>query len=274
MNLTRKTLQHLFWISFTLIWSYPFIWMVSSAFKTDRDMLMNGLNLIPQPIVFDNFIRAWKAAKFNVYFFNTVSVTVAVVLIVVLVTSAAGYALGRGKMPGKKIIVAALVGSMFLPKGSMFLPVFKLIHGIGLNNHLFGIILAEAGTGHIIAILLFMSYFINIPKEIEESAMMDGAKFFRILYKIMFPLARPVIGTVAIMNFIGAWNSFFYPLIFTLSKPKLRTLGVGMFSFFSEDSIDWTGLAAAGIITVVPILIVFLSFQKYFIEGLAGSVKG
>lgn len=270
----RTVVVHMLLVGFTCLWSYPFLWMISSAFKTQSEMLMNGLRLIPERVTFDNFRRAWDSAHFDLYFFNTVVVTVFVVLLVILISSTAGYALGRGAMPGRRWVVAVLVATMFLPKGVTIIPVFKLINGLGLNNTLSGIILAEAGPAHIVAILLFMGYFAKIPQELEESALMDGARFLTIFFRIMLPLAAPVIGTVAIFNFISAWNSFLIPLVFTLGKPELRTLGVGMYSFFGEFSVDWAGFAAGALITVLPIIAVFLFLQRYFIEGLAGAVKG
>jgi len=270
----RNSTFHLFFLPLALLWSYPFLWMISSAFKTKQEMLMNGTRLIPKVLTLDNLQRAWVNAKFETYFFNTVIVTVSVVLLVILISATSGYALARGNMPGKKIIVIALVVTMFLPKGVTIIPVFELINALGLNNTYFAVILAEAGPAHIVAILLFMGYFANIPNELEESAIIDGAKFLTVFSKIMLPLAKPVLGTVAIFNFIGAWNAFFVPLIFTLTRPELRTLGVGMYSFFGEYSIDWTGFAAGALISVGPIIVVFLFFQRYFIEGLSGAVKG
>ena len=122
--------------------------------------------------------------------------------------------------------------------------------------------------------MLFAGFFAAIPNEIEESATMDGASKPRILFQIMMPLAKPVIGTVTIFTFIGGWNAFLIPLVFTLTRPDLRTLGVGIYSFSGEFGTDWTALAAGSVITIVPIIAVFLWLQRYFIEGLAGSVKG
>nr|WP_246079114.1 carbohydrate ABC transporter permease [Paenibacillus piri] len=275
--MNRKLGQSAFHIVFfplVVIWSYPFLWMISSAFKSQKEMLLGGASLIPESFTIANLERAWIKAKFAAYFFNSVVVTCSVVLVILIVSATAGYALARGSMPGKKWIVAGLVATMFLPKGVTILPVFELIQGLGLNNSYAAIILAEAGPANIVAILLFMGYFSNIPAELEESAVMDGAKFLTVFSKIMLPLTKPIIGTVAIFNFIGSWNAFLVPLVFTLSKPKLRTLGVGMYSFFGENSVDWAGFAAGALISVMPTVIVFLFFQKYFIEGLAGAVKG
>ncbi|WP_281889512.1 carbohydrate ABC transporter permease [Paenibacillus sp. YYML68] len=270
----KSMCTHILFILLTLVWSYPFIWMISSSFKTSSEMLMDGLSLWPKTWTLSNFGRAWERANFDTYFLNTLVISVSVVALVVLISATSGYALGRGNMPGKRWIVGILVATMFLPKGVVVIPVFKLIHAMGLNNTLTGIILAEAGPAHIVAILLFMGFFAKVPVELEESARMDGAGFLTTFVKVMFPLSAPVIGTVTIFNFIGAWNSFLLPLIFTLSKPELRTLGVGMYSFFGEFSVDWSGFAAGALLSVLPILIVFLLLQRSFIEGLAGAVKG
>ncbi|WP_222622721.1 carbohydrate ABC transporter permease [Paenibacillus sp. PAMC21692] len=261
-------------LAFTLIWSYPFIWIVSSAFKSQSEMFLGGIGLIPKEPTFDNFLRAWDLANFYQYFTNSVVVTVAVVVLVLIITSMAGYALGRGNVPGKKWILGLLVVSMFLPKGFTILPLFELIVGMGFNNTLFSIILAESGPSKIVSILLFVGYFASLPKEIEESGRMDGAGYFRMFFSIMLPLSKPIIGTVTIFSFISSWNAFFVPLIFTLGNPSLRTLGVGMYNFFGTNSVDWTGLAAGACMSVIPIFIVFLFLQRYFIEGLAGSIKG
>lgn len=265
---------HLVVIVVCVAWIYPFIWMASAAFKDQSDLFTKPLDLIADEPTFENFVRAWESANFAQYTTNTIIVAVSVAFLVVLVSSLAGYALGRGSMPGKKLIVGVLVATMFLPKGYTILPIYILINALGLNNTLFGIILAESGPAHIVAILLFMGYFHQIPRELEEAAIVDGAGHWRIYLKIMLPLSKPVAATVVLFTFIGAWNSFLIPLVFTLGNPDLRTQGVGIYAFFGEHSIDWTGLAAAGLISVTPIIIVFLFLQKYFIEGIAGAIRG
>ncbi|WP_159621966.1 carbohydrate ABC transporter permease [Ruania rhizosphaerae] len=268
----RQVPTHVILIAICLAWTYPFVWMISTALKQSGDIF--NLDLIPTDPTFENFARAWDSANFGQYTFNSVVVSVGSAVLVVAVSALAGYALGRGNMPGKKIIVGVLVATMFLPKGYTILPVYILINALGLNNTLFGIVLAEAGPAHIVGILLFMGYFSQIPRDLEEAAIVDGAGYWRIFLRIMFPLATPVTATVFIFNFISGWQGFLIPLVFTLGAPELRTTGVGMFSFFGEYSVDWTGLAAGAVISVVPIIIVFLFMQRYFIEGIAGAVKG
>lgn len=267
-------LVHISLIFFGVIWIYPFIWMVMSSFKTNAEYISSGLSLLPESIMFENYIRAWNVAKFSTYFFNTVFVTVSVVIIVVAVCSMTGYALGRYKFPGKTLFISTVIATMFMPKGFTIIPIYVLINALGLNNSLAGVILAEAGGAHVLFILLFTAHFRGLPKELEDAAEIDGCGFLRTFFHVMLPLSKPIIATTAILQFMWAWNAFLIPLVFTLSKPDLRTLGVGMYQFIGEHSIDWTGMAAGASISLLPVIIVFLVFQRYFVEGIAGSIKG
>jgi multiple sugar transport system permease protein len=256
------------------IWIYPFIWMISASLKTNREYITTGLSLIPEKLQFINYARAWETAKFSTYFLNTIIISVSVVIIVIGLCSMTGYVLGRYKFKGRMLFLAAITITMFMPKGYTIIPVYMLINALGLNNTLFGIILAESGGAHVLFILLFMAHFHGLPKELEEAAEMDGCGFLRTFVQVMMPLSKPIIATTAILQFMWAWNSFLLPLIFTLNKPDLRTLGVGMYQFVGEFSIDWTGMAAAASISLLPIILIFVFFQKYFVEGVAGSIKG
>lgn len=274
MGRSGRIATHLVLLPLIFLWVYPFAWAVVSSFRPQAETLLGGATLIPDTITFDNFTRAWADARFEQYTINTIVVSVSVVALTIAISALAGYALGRGSMPGKKIILVTLVATMFLPKGFTIIPVFLLIDGLGLNNTLLAVILAEAGPAHVMPILLYLGYFASLPRDLEEAARVDGAGYFRTFWSVMFPMAKPVTATVAIFSFIGAWNAFLAPLVFTLNAPELRTLGVGIYAFFGENTIDWGGLAAASVIAVVPVIAVFLWLQKYFIDGIAGSIKG
>ena len=145
---------------------------------------------------------------------------------------------------------------------------------LGLGKSMAGLVLAEAGGTHVLYILLFTAFFSRIPKELEEASQIDGAGFVKTFFTIMLPLAKPVIATTFILQFINSWNSFFVPLVFTIHRPDLRTLGVGMYSFIEDNSSDLAAMAAGATISFIPIVIIFLIFQKYFVDGIAGSIKG
>lgn len=270
----QMPITHLFLIGLGILWMYPFLWMVSAAFKTTPEMFGGGLNLIPKEPVLDNFVRAWKVANFQTYFFNTVTVTVSVVALVLVWSSMTGYAFGRYDFPGKKVFMGAIVATLFLPTGYTIIPTFELVKALGLLNTLWAVIVAMAGGAHVLFILLFTGFFQSLPDDLEDAARIDGCGFVRTFWSVMLPLAKPVIATATIMRFMWAWNAFFLPLVFTLGKPELRTLGVGMFAFVAEFATDWTGMAAGATISLIPIIIVFLVLQRYFVEGVAGAIKG
>lgn len=248
--------------------------MVSASFKTDTEFFSNGLRLIPASFRLDNIKRAWNVANFEQYFMNSAIVTAAVILIVVVITATCGYALGRYSFPGKKIFIAILGASMFIPLEFSMIPIFKLIKEMGLLDSLLGLILAESGGGHVLFVLLFASFFRQIPKELEEASIIDGCNFLQTFWHVGLPLAKPIIGSVVIMQFVWTWNSFLLPLVLTLSSPENRTLAVGLYSLQGEHVVDWTGIAAGGSIALVPIIVIFILLQRYFVDGMAGAVKG
>lgn len=256
-----------------IVWMYPFIWMITASFKTQDEFWGSGLNIFPEHPTFENFIRSWNNANFGQYFLNTVLVTVVSVVVVLLCTSAAGYALGRYVFPGKKALLGVFTASIAIPLTFTIIPVYELLSSLNLTNSLLGLIIAECGGSHIMFLMLFSSFYSSIPKEMEEAAVMDGCGFFQTYVRIMFPLAKPVITTVVIMQFIWTWNSFLLPLVLTLSKPELRTLAVGMYALQGEHVVDWTGIAAGATISVLPVIIIFIIMQKHFVNGIAGAVK-
>lgn len=269
----RFHLWHLLLIPLAFAWVYPFLWMVSTGFKTQNDMYRNGASLIPEEFTLDNFVRAWTVGRFGEYTLNTVIFSVTVVVLVVLVAAPAGWALSRPDLRGRKVLLGLLVVTMFIPSGYTIIPTFVLVNWLGLGNGLLGAALAQAGPSIVVPVLLYVGFFSQVPKELTEAAQVDGAGYFRTFFSVVLPLAKPVTGTVVLMNFVFAWNAFFVPLIFTLGNPALRTLGVGMYGFFGTNTSDWTGLAAAATISVLPVVVVFLFLQRYFVEGIAGAIK-
>ncbi|HEV2066488.1 MAG TPA: carbohydrate ABC transporter permease [Thermomicrobiales bacterium] len=268
----REVVFTLLLLPLAIVWIYPFLWMVSAALKTDQE-IFGGLGLIPETFQWSNFARAWTDARVGDYFLNTLIITFSSVLIVVTTTAMMGYVLGRYQFPGKKAVIGFFVATVFLPEGYTIIPVFELINFLNLGDSLAGVILAQSGGAHVVTILLFAGYFSQLPKELEEAAILDGAGFLRIFWQIFLPLTKPVVATAIIMQFMYSWNDFLLPLVLTLSRPDLRTLSVGIYSFQGEFFTDWSGMAAAATISLLPIIIVFLFLQRYFVEGIAGAVK-
>ncbi|MFI7455355.1 carbohydrate ABC transporter permease [Nonomuraea sp. NPDC049714] len=256
-----------------LIWIYPFLWMVSASFKTSAEVFTKGLDLLPDAPEWANYERAWVEAEFGTYLLNTVIVTVCTVVVVVARCAMTGYVLARHEFRGRKIIMGVLVATLFVPAGYTIIPLVDLSQKLGLLNSLTGIVLAMSGAANVAAILLYFGYFRGIPKELTEAALIDGAGFATIFFRVMLPLAKPVTATVTVLTFLSTWNAFFLPLVFTFSRPDLRTVSVGMLAFVGENTTDWSGMAAAATISLLPVVVLFIVLQRYFIEGIAGAVK-
>ncbi|HVW91472.1 MAG TPA: carbohydrate ABC transporter permease [Devosia sp.] len=255
------------------VWVYPLVWMFSASLKSNGEIFGNT-GLIPAQPSFDNYVRAWNEAHISDYFFNTLFVTVGSVVIVTIASAMMGYVLGRRRFPGRAIIFGLLVFTLFVPQGYTIIPVFELLSMLGLSQSLWGLVLATSGGSFVIFVLLFAGYFSQMPNELEEAAKMDGVGFVRTFIFVMLPLSRPIIVTVVVMQTLYAWNDFLLPLVVTLANPAIRTLSVGVYAFRGENFVDWGGMTAASTITILPIVILFLLLQRYFIDGLAGAVKG
>lgn len=269
----KALIMHIILIAIAAIWIYPFVWMVTASFKSQSEFFKNKLGLIPEKFTFDNIVRVWKSNNFNIYFLNTFLVTVSVVLLVLIITATAGYVFGRYNFVGKKLVMGILVASITIPLVSTMIPVYQIVRGMGLVGTRTGLILATAGGSHVIFLMLFSAYFQQLPNELDEAARMDGCGFFRVFASIMFPLSKPICTTVIIMETVWTWNDFLRPLILTLNNPLSRTLAVGLYAFKGENTVDWTGIAAGGTISLLPIAILFIFMQKYFVDGVAGAVK-
>jgi ABC-type glycerol-3-phosphate transport system permease component len=255
------------------VWLYPFLWTVSAAFKTQNGMFTSGASLVPDQWNFDNFVRAWVNAGFSQFFFNTVLYAVASTFIELAKAALCGYVLARYDFPGRTLLHRMIVATLFIPVASIIIPQFVLVEQLGLLNTRLGVILAMSGSAGALYVLLFLGFFSTVPSDLFDAAKLDGAGFLR-TFRLVLPLAKPVIAVVVIFQFVSNWNEFNIPLVFTLGQPELQNLAVGMLSFKGENSFDWTGFAAGMTISFLPMLLVFLFFQSYFVRGLAGAIKG
>lgn len=256
-----------------LVWIYPFVWMLATSLKTNTEIFGNP-GLIPEAWAWDNYSRAWTEAHMGRYFVNTLIVTVGSVVLVTFSTALMGYVLGRYKFPGRNTLFIATVSTVFLPQGFTIIPVFELLSALGLSTNLVGLTLATSGNAIVVFVVLFAGYFSQLPNDLEDAARVDGVTFFQTFWYVMLPLARPMMVTVVIMQVLNAWNDFLLPLVITLANPAIRTLSVGIYAFKGEQTIDWTGMAAAATISIIPVVVLFILLQRYFINGLAGAVKG
>jgi ABC-type glycerol-3-phosphate transport system permease component len=270
----RRLAIHLILLAAGFFWVYPFLWALAGSLKSQAGFLDEGLGIIPRELRWDNYLSAWTGANFGTYFVNTVLITLCTVVFTLLFTSMAGFALGRTSFPGKRVLLVVIVVTLFLPRGYTIVPVYDLVQHLGLLNTLWSVIVVQVAAGMVFNTFLFMGYFTTIAKEVEEAARVDGATFNQTFWHVMLPLARPMLATVGLFTFINSWNDFLTPLVFTLGQPGLRTMAVGLYAFISQTSTDWTSLCAGSVISLAPIVLVFVLAQRHIVDAIAGAVKG
>lgn len=267
----REIIIVLVMLVISFIWLYPVLWPVFSAFKTSQEMYASGYHLWPNTWIFDNFVRAWDSANFSRYLTNSLVYSVASTAVSVFVSAFAGYSLARYRFPGHRVISVLIIAFLFIPTATSILPIFDLIDQLGLLNTMAGVTLALVG-GVGFNTLLFRGFFAALPQELFDAAALDGAGFVR-QFRLTLPLVKPIVATTAILGFTSSWQEYFVPLVFTLGTPELRTVSVGLRAFTQQFSVDLSGFAAGVTISMLPIIVVFIFFQRYFIDGLAGAIK-
>ncbi|WP_027483154.1 carbohydrate ABC transporter permease [Deinococcus pimensis] len=274
LNRLRPLLTHVILLAVAFFYLFPFAWMLGSSLKTPGEFFTAGLQVFPAEAQWHNYVDAWSKARFGTYFLNTFLVAAGSTLMLVLITSAAGYTLARTTFPGRAAVVAVMVLLFFLPGGYTVIPLYDLVTRLGLLSTLWAVILVITAGSIIYNTILFSGYFTTLSRDVEESALVDGASTPVIFWRIALPQATPMIATVGLFHFMYSWNSFFIPLIFTLGNPKLRTLAVGMQAFVGENQTQWTWICAGAAMTIVPIMLLFFFMQRYFVDAIAGAVKG
>ncbi len=259
-------------IGYSFVVVYPVFLMVLSSFKTSREIFRSPFAL-PESWSLANYVEAWTRGNFSTYFGNSVLVTAASLMLVLLLGSLAAYPLGRYAFRGRTWLTMYFLSGLMLPIKLGILPLFFLMRSLGLYDTPLALIAVYAASGLPFTIFVLANFFETLPRELEEAARLDGASEFRIFWQVMLPLVRPALATVAIFNFIPWWNDFFFPLIFIRSD-RFKTLPLGLFSFFGEHQNDWALLFSGLTITALPVLIVYLFASRQIIKGLtSGALK-
>ena len=250
---------------------FPLYIMLSTSVKPEGNILPTWDSLIPKKITFKNYVDVWKSANFDRYFLNSVIVTFSVTFLNIILDSMVAYALSRKGFKGSDFVLLIIIATMMIPAQVLMIPLFILIKKIGFYNTYWALILPFSVQGF--GIFLMKQYFDGLPKSLDEAAMIDGAGDFKILFKVLFPISRPAIAVLGINTFLTTWNSFVYPLIFT-NTDNMRTLPIGIAYFNTIHGIDYVHLMAGSSIATIPVIAVFLAFQKQIISGLTrGAVK-
>lgn len=257
---------------------FPIFYTLMASIKGNQELLANPSAIFPEKIILDNYVQAWQLANFKQYTFNSVYMSFFIVVGTIITSTTAGYVFERGRFKGKELIFAIVLSSMFISLGSLTLyPTLMIAKFFGINKTLWGVILIRVIGLNVSNLFIARGYIATIPKEVDEAAKIDGCSFFSIYRHIIFPLLKPLIATIGILEFRAAWNDYLMPLVFTMSNPKRMPLVVGVVNLKStgEAASNWNVMLAGTAISIIPMIIVFIIFNKNFISGLtSGSVKG
>jgi N-acetylglucosamine transport system permease protein len=264
-----ETTSHVLLAVWTIIVIVPFLWVVLSSFKTTKEILASPFSL-PAHWQFDNYAHAWTDAGIRQFFLNTVIVVSVALVLVMLLGAMCAYVLARFKFPGSRFIYYLMLAGLTFPIFLAIVPLFFILKNLGLINTLPGLIMVYVAFALPFTVFFLYAFFRTLPDDVYEAALIDGAGEWRTFFRIMLPMARPGMAAVAIFNFLGLWNQFLLPVALNTDQSRY-VLTQGMASFASQAgyAVDFGALFAAVVITVVPVLIVYVIFQR----RLEGSVS-
>ncbi len=259
-------------VVFAIIAVGPFLWLVSTSLKSGQNILSYPPQLLPDPPSFGSYRDVWNAQNMPRFLWNTSVITFWGVLANLALSATSGYALARIRFPGRDVVFFLIVSTLVLPNTLNIVVNFITLARLGLVDTFIGVVLPNAIT--VFNVFLLRQAFLSIPRELEDAARVDGATEIILWWRVMLPLVRPALLTVTILEFVAMWNIYQWPLIILSDQDKfplsvaIARLTVG------ELALNFGNIAAATVISMIPVILIFLVLQRYFIEGLAGSVKG
>lgn len=258
----------------SIIFLIPFLWMLSTSLKTNAAVFRFPPEWVPDPIKWSNYIEALTVQPFHIYFKNTIFITIIAMIGEIFTASLVAYGFARFDFKGRDILFMVLLSTMMLPGQVTMIPVFILFRHLGWINTFKPLTIPAFFGGGALYIFLLRQFFMTIPRELDDAAKIDGCNPFQIYYKIILPLAKPALSVIAIFSFQGHWNDFMGPLIYLNDSSKF-TISLGLAMFQGMFKTEWELLMAASIVALMPVLILFFTFQKQFIEGInLTGIKG
>ncbi len=257
-----------------VIMIFPFLWMVSNALKENVFVIEYPPVLIPTNPSLGNFVKAWNAQNFQLYFRNSALVASVSTFLTVFFSALIAYAFARFKFPGREFLFFTILIVLMVPDVTLIIPRFQVAKVLGLRDSLWGLIVVYVAGSASANMFLLRGFFESLPKELEEAVLIDGGNYLTVFFRVIIPLSTPALATVAIFSFLGHWDEFTWALT-AIDNPTRRTLPVAIYSFIGQHGTEWGLVFAAMIIALIPVLGLFIALQKHFTAGLtAGSVKG
>ncbi len=259
-------------ICLALVMLVPFAWMLSASFKLDKDVFIFPIQWIPENPRWQNYVDIWNRIPLATFALNTVKLTLIVTFLQLLTSSFAAYAFSKLVFKGRNLLFLAYIATIAVPWQVYMVPQFMMMRAMGLADTHLAIICLQAFSAF--GVFMMKQFYEGIPTELCEAARIDGMNEYQIWYRIMLPLSKPALSTLVIFTFVNTWNDFLGPLIYLTTESK-KTLQLGLRMFISQFGSEYGLIMAASVLSLIPVLIVFLALQKYFVEGVAASgVKG
>lgn len=259
---------------FAVIQIYPLVWLVFFSLKSNKEVFGMSPFSLPQDPQWGNYTKAWTSGNIGVYFFNSVWITLVAVVLTILLASFVTFAVTRMHWKLSGLVLGLFLVAYMIPLHSTLIPLFKMYNSANLIDNPVALVLSYTAFNLPLTIMILLGFYKTFPREIEEAAVMDGCSIHRIFFQITLPMTVPVLSTTAIINMIYNWNDFVFVNTF-ISSDSLKTLTVGINNFVGQYLTDWGAIGATLVISIVPILLVFLFLSDKIVEGMsAGSVKG
>lgn len=259
-------------IIIAIVYLFPIVWLLLSSLKPGNELFSYPLNIWPESPTLSNFEYAWSTMDFMKYFINTLLVAVITTVLTIIASASCGYALAKYKYKWLSVFFICMLATTMLPTEVIMNPTFSVILNLGLYDSLAGLIIPSINTAT--GVFMFRQYFMTVPNDLLESARIDGANEGKIFFQLMLPIAKPIIITLAIFSFQWRWNDYIWPLI-VLNDPNKYTVQIALRSLVGADNIDWVLLLSSSIISLVPMIILFIVFQRYIMDTNATSgLKG
>lgn len=253
---------------------FPLVWLFFFSLKNNQEVFNLPPLSLPTNPHWENYAKVWGAGNIDVYFLNSVWITVSATVITVVLGSLVTFAITRMKWKASSLVLGLFMVAMMIPVHSTLIPLFNIFNKIGLNDHPLSLVLTYTAFNMPITIMILLGFYYALPKEVEEAAVIDGCNVNRMFFRIVLPMTSSVIATTAIINMIYNWNEFIFVNTF-ISSDKYKTLTVGVQNFIGQYTTDWGAIGATLMISILPILIAYLFLSDWIVEGIAaGSVKG
>ena len=272
LQLVGKTLLYIVLIAVALFTLIPFVWMISSSLKLDREVFAYPMKWLPETFRWENYLLIWQKVPMLTYFKNTAFIAIVVTCLQTLTSSFAAYAFAKLNFKGRDVLFLAYIATIAVPWQAYMLPQFIMMRSMGLYDTLWAMVVLQAFSAF--GVFLMRQFYQGVPTELCEAARIDGLSEYGIWARIMLPLSKAAIATLVIFTFVGTWNDYMGPMIY-LTRDFNKTIQVGLRRFIQENSSDYHLIMAASLVSLLPVSVVFLCLQKYFIEGIATSgLKG